>query len=43
MAVLWVVALLGMATGYAESLLAQLYKVRDDRWSVGTINRRIGQ
>ena len=31
MAVLWVVALLGMATGYAESLLAQLYKVRDDQ------------
>lgn len=28
---MWVVALLGMATGYAESLLAQLYKVRDDQ------------
>jgi AGCS family alanine or glycine:cation symporter len=26
---MWIVALLGMATGYAESLLAQLYKVRD--------------
>lgn len=26
---MWVVALLGMATGYAESALAQLYKVRD--------------
>lgn len=26
---MWVIALLGMATGYAESLLAQVYKVRD--------------
>jgi AGCS family alanine or glycine:cation symporter len=26
---MWLVALLGMATGYAESLLAQLYKIRD--------------
>lgn len=26
---MWIVALLGMATAYAESLLAQLYKVRD--------------
>lgn len=26
---MWMVALVGMATGYAESLLAQLYKVRD--------------
>jgi len=26
---MWIVALVGMATGYAESLLAQLYKVRD--------------
>jgi AGCS family alanine or glycine:cation symporter len=26
---MWLVALVGMATGYAESLLAQLYKVRD--------------
>ncbi|EZQ20093.1 alanine:cation symporter family protein [Pseudomonas sp. G11-1] len=26
---MWVVALVGMATGYAESTLAQLYKVRD--------------
>ncbi|HAO32012.1 MAG TPA: sodium:alanine symporter family protein, partial [Candidatus Competibacteraceae bacterium] len=26
---MWVVALVGMATAYAESLLAQLYKVRD--------------
>ncbi|NCD32617.1 MAG: alanine:cation symporter family protein [Spartobacteria bacterium] len=27
---MWIVALLGMATGYAESLLAQLYKTQDD-------------
>jgi len=27
---MWVTALLGMATGYAESALAQLYKVKDD-------------
>ena len=27
---MWVVAFLGMATAYAESTLAQLYKVRDD-------------
>ena len=27
---MWVIALLGMATGFAESLLAQVYKVRDD-------------
>jgi len=27
---MWMVALVGMATGYAESLLAQLYKIRDD-------------
>ena len=27
---MWVVALLGMATAYAESTLAQLYKVRDE-------------
>ncbi len=27
---MWVIALLGMATGYAESLLAQVYKVRND-------------
>ena len=26
---MWVIALLGMATGYAESLLGQAYKVRD--------------
>lgn len=26
---MWMVALVGMATGYAESTLAQLYKVRD--------------
>ncbi|MGC8119877.1 alanine/glycine:cation symporter family protein [Marinobacter sp. VGCF2001] len=26
---MWIVALVGMATGYAESTLAQLYKVRD--------------
>ncbi|MEM7360458.1 MAG: alanine/glycine:cation symporter family protein [Pseudomonadota bacterium] len=26
---MWVIALLGMATGYAESLLGQVYKVRD--------------
>jgi AGCS family alanine or glycine:cation symporter len=26
---MWIIALLGMATGYAESLLGQLYKVRD--------------
>jgi AGCS family alanine or glycine:cation symporter len=26
---MWVIALLGMATGYSESLLGQLYKVRD--------------
>ena len=26
---MWVIAMLGMATGYAESLLAQVYKVRD--------------
>ena len=26
---MWVIALLGMATGFAESLLAQVYKVRD--------------
>ncbi|GGJ07482.1 alanine/glycine:cation symporter family protein [Halopseudomonas pertucinogena] len=28
---MWVVALVGMATGYAESTLAQLYKVEDRR------------
>lgn len=28
---MWLVALVGMATGYAESTLAQLYKVRDGR------------
>jgi AGCS family alanine or glycine:cation symporter len=28
---MWVIALLGMATGYAESVLGQLYKVRDDK------------
>ena len=28
---MWMVALVGMATGYAESTLAQLYKVRDDQ------------
>ncbi len=27
---MWVVALVGMATAYAESTLAQLYKIRDD-------------
>ena len=27
---MWVVALLGMATAYAESTLAQLYKIRDE-------------
>ena len=26
---MWVIAFIGMATGYAESLLAQVYKVRD--------------
>ena len=28
---MWIVALLGMATGYAEAVLAQLYKVRDSQ------------
>jgi len=28
---MWVIALLGMATGFAESLLAQVYKVKDSR------------
>jgi alanine or glycine:cation symporter, AGCS family len=28
---MWVIALLGMATGFAESLLGQLYKVRDSK------------
>ncbi|WP_233128853.1 alanine/glycine:cation symporter family protein [Halovibrio salipaludis] len=28
---MWMVALVGMATGYAESTLAQLYKVRDEQ------------
>ena len=28
---MWMVALVGMATGYAESTLAQLYKVRDGK------------
>ncbi|AOT06912.1 alanine/glycine:cation symporter family protein [Pseudoalteromonas luteoviolacea] len=28
---MWVIALLGMATGFAESVLGQLYKVRDNR------------
>ncbi|MFT5756833.1 MAG: AGCS family alanine or glycine:cation symporter [Alteromonadaceae bacterium] len=27
---MWLIALLGMATGFAESVLGQLYKVRDD-------------
>jgi AGCS family alanine or glycine:cation symporter len=27
---MWVIALLGMATGYAESLLGQVYKIKDD-------------
>jgi len=27
---MWVIALLGMATGFAESILGQLYKVKDD-------------
>lgn len=30
---MWVVAMLGMATAYAESTLAQLYKVRDEEGS----------
>jgi len=28
---MWVIALLGMATGFAESVLGQLYKVRDNK------------
>lgn len=28
---MWVIAVLGMATGFAESLLAQVYKVRDSK------------
>jgi len=28
---MWVIALLGMATGFAESVLGQLYKVRDSK------------
>lgn len=28
---MWIIALLGMATGFAESVLGQLYKVRDDK------------
>lgn len=28
---MWVIACLGMATGFAESVLGQLYKVRDER------------
>ncbi|UAA40165.1 alanine:cation symporter family protein [Paraneptunicella aestuarii] len=28
---MWVIAILGMATGFAESVLGQLYKVKDDR------------
>lgn len=28
---MWVIALLGMATGFAESILGQLYKVKDDQ------------
>ncbi|XOZ34129.1 alanine/glycine:cation symporter family protein [Halomonadaceae bacterium KBTZ08] len=28
---MWMVALVGMATGYAESTLAQLYKIRDNQ------------
>jgi len=28
---MWVIALLGMATGFAESVLGQLYKVRDNQ------------
>lgn len=28
---MWVIALLGMATGFAESILGQLYKIRDDK------------
>ena len=28
---MWVIAILGMATGFAESLLAQVYKVRDSK------------
>lgn len=28
---MWVIALLGMATGFAESVLGQLYKVKDNR------------
>ena len=28
---MWVIALLGMVTGYAESLLGQLYKVKDSQ------------
>jgi len=27
---MWVIAILGMATGFAESVLGQLYKIRDD-------------
>ena len=27
---MWMIALLGMATGFAESVLGQLYKVRDE-------------
>ena len=28
---MWVIALLGMATGFAESVLGQLYKIKDDK------------
>lgn len=28
---MWMIAILGMATGFAESVLGQLYKVRDDK------------
>lgn len=28
---MWMIALLGMATGFAESVLGQLYKVKDDK------------
>jgi len=28
---MWVIAILGMATGFAESILGQLYKIKDDK------------
>ena len=36
---MWMIAILGMATGFAESVLGQLYKVRDENGEFREIGR----